>query len=78
MKYAIAGYGNWPIFRVARNFRVEAFLPPVDGLKEGLTASQLRRDDGGFGDRRFADQIGFIDQWVMRLPVYRQLHRSSL
>jgi hypothetical protein len=55
---------------LARNFRVEAFLPPLDGLSEGLTASQWQRDYGGFGDKRFAAQMSRIDRRVMGLPVY--------
>jgi hypothetical protein len=62
---------------VARDFRVEVFLPPLDGLTEGLSASQLRRDYGGFGDRRFAEQMSRIDRRVMALPVYQRLRRSG-
>ncbi len=61
---------------VGREFRVQAFLPPLDDLAEGLTASQLRRDYGGFGDPRFAAQLAQIDRRVIRLPIYGRLRRS--
>ena len=62
---------------VAADFRVEAFLPPLDGLTEGLTMGQLMRDYGGFGDSRFAAELTRIDQRVLALPVYQRLRRGS-
>jgi hypothetical protein len=61
---------------VAQGFRVDAFLPPLDGFTEGLTASQLQRKYGGFGDRRFTEELTRIDRRVMALPVYQRLRGS--
>lgn len=57
---------------VANGFTVEGFLPSIDGLEEGLTASELRRLFGGLGDPRFDAELGRIERRVMALPVYRR------
>ena len=60
-----------PLERVADEFTVERFLPPVDGLPEGLTTEQMRDAFGSLDDPRFQAQLRRIEQQVMRLPAYR-------
>ncbi len=56
---------------VAGKFTVEAFLPPIDDLSEGLSASKLRRDFGGAGDSRFEAELRRIEKRLLALPIYR-------
>lgn len=58
---------------VARHFTVEAFLPNLDGLDEGLSRESLREKYGGKSDQRYRAQISEIDRRIEALPAYRAL-----
>jgi hypothetical protein len=76
--FAVAVLGKKiPLTTVASDFRVDAFLPTLEGLTESLSTKQWKQDYGGFGDKRFAEQMSQIDRRVMRLPIYERLHRSK-
>ena len=57
---------------VARTFTVESFMPPIDGLREGLQAKEFSADFGGVGDQRLQAELGRIEASISALPVYQQ------
>jgi hypothetical protein len=57
---------------VARTFTVESFMPPIDGLREGLQAKEFTAAFGGVGDQRLQAELGRIEASISALPVYQQ------
>ena len=62
---------------VADDFTVPAYMPSVDDLPEGLTATQLLTEFGPQTDNRFRREIDAIDQRLLQLPPYRNANRAS-
>jgi hypothetical protein len=62
---------------VARTFTVESFMPPIDGLREGLQAKEFSADFGGVGDQRLQAELGRIEASILALPVYQQLWQAA-
>jgi hypothetical protein len=57
---------------IARSFAVASFMPPVDGLREGLQAKEFTAAFGGVGDERLQAELGRIEATISTLPVYQQ------
>ena len=57
---------------VARTFTVESFMPPIDGLREGLQAPEFAAAFGGVGDQRLQAELGRIEASISALPVYQR------
>ncbi len=55
---------------VARTFTVKDFMPPIDGLREGLQANEFAAEFGGVGDQRLQAELARIEALVAALPVY--------
>jgi hypothetical protein len=58
---------------LAQGFRMEPFMPEVDGLPEGLTAVELAEEFGTQIDPRFINRLREIDNRINRLPPYRDV-----
>jgi hypothetical protein len=56
---------------VAKMFAASAFMPEVDKLTDGISASDLEAQYGKQSDPRFVNKLREIDQQVMVLPGYR-------
>lgn len=62
---------------LAKEFTIPQFMPPIDGLAEGLTAAELVKQFGPPDDVRFRDELrGIVDQ-ILELPPYRALDTVS-
>ena len=57
---------------VARTFTVESFMPPIEGLREGLQAQEFTAAFGGVGDQRLQAELGRIEANISALPVYQR------
>ena len=62
---------------VARMFTVDSFMPPIDGLREGLQAKEFTAAFGGVGDQRLQAELGRIEASISGLPVYQQQAAES-
>jgi hypothetical protein len=62
--------GRLSLDEVAQRFTVAGFMPPVDGLREGMQAEEFAKDFGGAGDRRYTDEIVKTRALVDALPGY--------
>lgn len=62
--------GSIPITGLARNFRVENYLPALDGLEEGIMMDDLVKRYGDQGDPRYDAVIKKIDARIDQLPAY--------
>ena len=62
---------------VARMFTVDSFMPPVDGLREGLQANEFTAAFGGVGDQRLQAELSRIEASISGLPVYQQQAAES-
>jgi hypothetical protein len=56
---------------IAQRFSVEAFLPPIDDLREQLGAKEFYKDYGGLTDERLAAELSRIEARVTALPIYQ-------
>jgi hypothetical protein len=63
--------GRLSIDDVAKRFTVDAFLPPVDDLRDDMGAAELYRDFGGVGDERLTSELSRIEARIMALPIYQ-------
>lgn len=66
-----------PLKAVGDEFTVAAYMPNVDELPEGLTATQLLADYGPQNDDRFQRELKRIDQRLLQLPTYRGTNSAS-
>jgi hypothetical protein len=66
-----------PLKAVGEEFTVAAFMPNVDELPEGLTATKLLADYGPQNDDRFQREMRRIDQRLLQLPTYRGTNSAS-
>ena len=57
---------------IAKEFRVEEFVPSVEGLPEGISAKRLTQDYGKTDDPRFAAKLDEIRRRIEALPAYRK------
>ncbi|QDV74637.1 M12 family metallo-peptidase [Botrimarina mediterranea] len=62
--------GNPPTAGLATSFRIDNYLPAIDGLPEGLPLNDVVKTYGGQGDPRFNAQIEEIDRRIEALPAY--------
>lgn len=62
--------GSPPVAGLASGFRLDNYLPSVDGLEEGLPLDEVIKRFGGQGDPRFDAQIAEIDRRINALPAY--------
>ncbi|MGD9634968.1 MAG: hypothetical protein AB7U97_16935, partial [Pirellulales bacterium] len=62
---------------VGDEFTVEAYMPNIDELPEGLTATQLLAEYGPQNDDRFQRELQRIDQRLQQLPSYRNASSAS-
>lgn len=53
-------------------FQVEDFIPPVTGLREGLSARRFRADYGGMDDPRFKAAMDEVRRRVEEVPAYKK------
>lgn len=56
--------------QLADGFAIDAHMPPIDGLTEGLTAAQVLTQFGLPEDGRFQQQLRQIDRQLQELPAY--------
>jgi hypothetical protein len=63
--------GRMTLDDVAQRFTVDAFLPPVDDLREQLGANELSEAFGGIGDARLNGELNRIEARIQALPVYQ-------
>lgn len=63
-----------PLERVAREFTIDAVLPPLDDLREGMQADQFTADFGGLTDERLQGELRRIETRVIALPLYSGGH----
>ncbi len=56
---------------IAQGYSVNAFMPAIDNLPEGLTAVEVASGFGTQKDARFLKQLRSIDQRIQLLPPYR-------
>jgi hypothetical protein len=68
---------GFPLSTVAEHFTVESYVPPIDEIPEGLSATQLMARFGLPADPRFQKQLDAIDKRVLDLPVYRGVERPA-
>jgi hypothetical protein len=68
--------GQLTLDEVAQGFTVEAFLPPVEDLREELHADEFTQAYGGVSDARLANELLRIEERVQQLPAY-QLARPT-
>jgi hypothetical protein len=64
--------GRLSLDRVARGFSTEAFMPPVDDLREQMGAEEFIDAYGGPGDDRLAAELRGIELRIMAMPAYQQ------
>ena len=66
-----------PLRAVGDEFTVAAYMPSIDELPEGLTATQLLAEYGPQNDDRFQRELKRIDQRLLQLPTYRDANFAS-
>lgn len=66
--------GTLPLEGLAKHFRVNDFVPPLEGLAEGLPLEEVIEKYGGKNDPRFEAVLDEIDQRIDRLPPYSLLN----
>jgi hypothetical protein len=59
------------VAQLADSFAGSDFLPPLDGLAEGLSAAALAEQYGGVNDPRLTAELRRIELAVQGLPIYR-------
>jgi hypothetical protein len=69
--------GRLSLDDVAQRFTVDAFLPPVDGLREQLGAKEFAEGFGGVGGDRLAAELNGIEARILALPVYQNAAKSG-
>lgn len=57
---------------IASSFTVESFMPPIEGLREGLQAKEFTEAFGGVGDQRLQTELSRIEASISSLPIYQQ------
>lgn len=65
------GDGRLPLARVESGFLVEDFLPPLDGLREGIPWTEFIATYGNASDARWLRQRDAIRARVLAMPGYR-------
>lgn len=70
--------GKTPVFGLAGSFRIENYLPELDGLEEGITMEDLVKRFGSQGDPRYDAQIEGIDARIDKLPPYSLMNLELL
>jgi hypothetical protein len=63
--------GRCRLGEISSSFAIADFVPPTDGLAEGLTADALAAQFGDPADERFRAAIAGIDERIRQLPGYR-------
>jgi hypothetical protein len=65
--------GQFALGSLANSFKVETFMPPVDGLPEGFSAAQFRSEYGKKDAPKFLAELKEIDLRINGLPPYRRV-----
>ncbi len=60
---------------IASSFLVDAYLPPVKDLPEGLSEEEFKRQFGSTTDKRFRDKKAAIQRQILELPGYSLINR---
>ena len=60
---------------VSERFRVADFMPPIDGLQEGLSMQTFKDQYGSLESKTFQAKLAEIDSLVRNLPAYRKTAR---
>jgi hypothetical protein len=68
--------GTVPLETLAKQYRVDDYLPDPRGLREDLPAEQFAKDYGGLSDRRFLAEVEKIRGRIADLPAYRPVRRE--
>jgi hypothetical protein len=63
--------GAFTLPTIADSFTVNAYMPPIDDIPEGFSATQLMAKFGLPADPRFQKELKLIDQRVLDSPAYR-------
>jgi hypothetical protein len=63
--------GRLTLDDIAQRFTVDAFLPPVDDLREQLGSTELSEAFGGVSDARLNGELNRIEARIQALPVYQ-------
>lgn len=69
--------GELPLREVADRFSVADYLPPIDGLPEGLSAEEFQRDYTGESAARYEQLRSEIRSRVRALPPYRSRRKEQ-
>ncbi|HEY4311796.1 MAG TPA: M12 family metallo-peptidase [Pirellulales bacterium] len=56
--------------QVARSYSVTEFMPPIDGLREGLDHARFLELFGSTSDPRFKEELDAVRTRVKQLPIY--------
>ena len=62
---------RFPLHLVGQAFSMASFMPEINDLPEGLSATDVASQYGTAGDPRFQKQLDEIDQRIQLLPPYR-------
>jgi hypothetical protein len=62
---------RFPLRIVAQSFKIESFMPAIDGLAEGLSNDDFNSQYGSTTDPRFLAVVEEIDKRISALPPYR-------
>lgn len=62
--------GEFRLHTIAAHFRLAHYMPPIDGLPEGLAGREVAQRFGGKGDERFDAQMAIIESRIDALPAY--------
>ncbi|MGL4511454.1 MAG: matrixin family metalloprotease [Lacipirellulaceae bacterium] len=62
--------GRVPVESLDERFEIEHFVPPLEGLAEGLPIDRVTKDYGGLGDPRFDRVLEEIRRRIDALPPY--------
>jgi hypothetical protein len=66
-----------PLRAIEDGFTVAAYMPNVDELPEGLSATKLLAEFGPQNDGRFQRELKRIDERLLQLPTYRGANSAS-
>jgi hypothetical protein len=64
--------GQFSLAALGDSFKVETFVPPINGLQEGLSAAQVRSEYGKKAAPKMQQVVQEIDRRIDDLPPYRR------
>lgn len=69
--------GDFPLDQLAKEFTVRDYMPPIEGLPEGISAQSFGEEYGGDSGERFGAMVAEILKRVESLPPYHKLRRGE-